>query len=556
MSDIWNQCEGQVIGDRFRLQQYLGGTDDSAVFLTQLATPQSQKAAIKFIPAGPAAELQLSLWHRIKQLSHPNLLRIFEIGRCRLQNRDRLYVVMEYAEENLSQILPERALTESEAREMLGPVLDALVFLHGHGLVHLRIKPSNILATADQLKLSSDSLFPIGESRKSSSRFDTHDAPETAASPLSPAADVWSLGMTLIETLTQRPLALQPGSQADPIVPETIPQPFLDIARHALRRDPRRRWTISEIGARLNPAAFAATAGQSISPQNVSPQNLSPQTLSPLAVPLSPVAAVPAAKLQIPKLDVPPPRPQAKPRAQTPRPQAASTPKQALVLPNYVVPVAAVLLVIVAIIALPKILARRPDSSPSASAASAPVTAPPKRAEQPVQREIPPASKPAPTSKPTPASAPQDSLKNAAEKKPVAPPQSAPATTTPAAMRTETVSPAIAPRSSAPSSGASSTRGEVLDQVLPEASPGALATIHGVVRVSVRVKVDPTGNVSEATLDSPGPSAYFSDLALKAARRWQFNSPEAAGHSIPSEWLIRFHFTPAGPKAIPTQTAP
>jgi eukaryotic-like serine/threonine-protein kinase len=527
MSDIWNQCEGQVIDGRFRLQQYIGGTDDSAVFLTQAPTPQSQKAAIKFIPAGPAAELQLSLWHRIKQLTHPNLLRIFEIGRCRLQNRDRLYVVMEYAEENLSQILPERALTEFEAREMLGPVLDALLFLHGNGLVHSRIKPSNILATADQLKLSSDSLIPIGESRKSLSRFDTHDAPEAAASPLTPASDVWSLGMTLIETLTQRPLALQPGSQADPIVPDTIPQPFLDIARHALRRDPRRRWSIAEIGARFNPATFAAAAGQSI---------------SPLTVPLSPVAAVPAAKLQVPKLDAPPPRPQAQP----PRPKAASAPKQTLVLPNYVVPAAAVLFVIVAIIALPKILGRRPDSSSSASTASAPVAAPPKRAEQPVQREISPASKPAATS---PA---QDSLKNAAEKKPVAPPQSAAATTTPTVMRVDAVPAASAPKSSA----VSSTRGEVLDQVLPDVSEKALATIHGVVRVSVRVQVDPTGNVSAATLDSPGPSPYFADLALKAARRWQFSSPEASGHSIPSEWLIRFHFTPSGSKAIPTQTAP
>jgi len=536
MSELWNQSEGQVIDDRFRLQQYLGGSDDSAVFLTQVAAPQSQKAAIKFIPAGPAAELQLSLWHRIKQLSHPNLLRVFEIGRCRLQNRDRLYVVMEYAEENLAQILPERALTESEAREMLSPVLDALVFLHSNGLVHSRIKPSNILATTDQLKLSGDSLFPIGESRKSSSRFDTHDAPETVASALTPAADVWSLGMTLVETLTQRPLALQPGSQADPTVPETIPQPFLDIARHALRRDPRRRWSIAEIAARLNPAAFAAAAGQTISPQIV----------SPLAIPLSPVAAVPAAKLQVPKLDTPPPRPQAKAQPQSPRSQAVSAPKQGLVLPNYVVPVGAVLFLIVAIIALPKILGRRPDSSSSASTASAPATAPPKRAEQPVKRELPPAAKPAATA------AAQDSLKNAAEKKAVVPPQSAPATTTPAALRTETVPPASVPRSSA----SSSSRGEVLDQVLPDASPGALATIHGVVRVSVRVKVDPTGNVSEATLDSPGPSSYFADLAVKAARRWQFNSPEASGHSIPSEWLIRFHFTPEGAKAISTQTAP
>ena len=106
------------------------------------------------------------------------------------------------------------------------------------------------------------------------------------------------------------------------------------------------------------------------------------------------------------------------------------------------------------------------------------------------------------------------------------------------------------------SNASPSARGEVLDQILPDAPQKALDTIHGVVRVAVRVHVDPTGNVSDATLDSPGPSQYFADLALKAARRWQFNSPDVGGHSVPSEWLIRFHFTPAGPKAIPTQTAP
>jgi len=531
MSDIWTQSEGQVIDNRFRLRQYLGGADDSAVFLTQLDNPQSQRAAIKFIPAGPNADLQLSLWRRVKQLEHPNLLRIFETGRWRLQNRDRLYVVMEYAEENLSQILPQRSLTESEVRDMLGPVLDALVFLHGKGLVHSRIKPSNILATADQLKLSTDALFPIGESRKSSSRFDVHDAPETAASPLTPAADVWSLGLTLVETLTQHVPALQPGSQADPIVPDILPQPLLDIARHALRRDPRRRWTIPEIAARLNPvavAAAAAAAGHSI---------------SPLAVPLSTVQAVPAAKLQVPAFEPAAPRAPARP----PRPQAENAPKQALVLPNYVVPVAAVLLIIVAVIALPKILGRRPDSSSSASTTTAATAPPAKPAEQPGRRELPPAAKP------SQASDSRNSLKVTAEKKPAPQPQtlSVPASTT-AAVRTGTFPSANVPSASA----SSSSRGEVLDQILPEASPGALATIQGVVRVGVRVQVDPSGTVSDAALDSPGPSKYFADLALQAARRWQFTSPEAGGHSIPSEWLIRFQFTPSGPKAIPTQTAP
>jgi TonB family protein len=548
MSEVWSQCEGQVVDNKFRLRQFLGGTDDSAVFLTSLAEPSSKKAAIKFIPAGTTADHQLSLWRRVMQLTHPQLLRIHDIGRCRLANRDRLYVVMEYADEDLSQILPLRPLTDSEAREMLGPVLGALVFLHGHGLIHSRIKPSNILATADQLKLSSDSFFPIGESRKSSRRFDPHDAPETAVGPLSAAADVWSLGMTLVETLTQRVPASQPGSPADPLVPDALPQPFLDIARHALRRDPRRRWAIPEIAARLNPAAFAATAAQ---------------TISPLAVPLSSVPAVPAAKLLIPDSQPASPRAQAQaqPQAQPPRPQAAKpSPTQSLVLPNYVVPVAAVLLVIVAIFALPKILGHRSDTSSSASTASAPAAAPPNAVEPPARRATPPSPKP---------SAPQKTLKAPAEKKTApAPPLPPPVAPTPASVRTGTFSSANAPSapasstassntsSTALSTAASSARGEVLDQILPDAPQKALGTIHGVVRVAVRVHVDPTGNVSDAELDSPGPSQYFADLALKAARRWQFNSPDVAGHSVPSEWLIRFHFTPAGARAFPSQTAP
>jgi TonB family protein len=528
MSEIWKQCEGQVIDNRFRLQQCLGSTEDSAVFLTQLPAPQSQKAAIKFIPAGTTADLQLSLWRRVMQLAHPHLLHIFEIGRCRLENRDRLYVVMEYAEEDLSQILPERPLTDSEAREMLGPVLDALVYLHGNGLVHSRIRPSNILASRDQLKVSSDTVFPAGESRKSSRKFDAHDAPETAASALSAAADVWSLGMTLVEALTQHAPTLELGSQADPIVPNTISQPFLDIARHAIRREPRRRWTIAEIAARLNPVAVAAAAGQSI---------------SPLSVPLSTVPAVPAAKLQIPNFEAPELRAQARPS----RSQATSAPKPTLVLPNYVVPVAAGLLAIVAIFALPKILGHRSDSSSSASTASGPAAAQSKPAEQPARLEVPPAAKPSATS------ATPDSLKTAAEESPAAQPQSSEvAASTPGVVSTETSPAAKRPRASA----SPSARGEVLDQVLPDVSEKALATIQGIVRVAVRVQVDPTGNVSEAALDSPGPSKYFADLALKAARRWQFTSPEVDGHSVPSEWLISFNFSSSGPKAFPKQTAP
>jgi TonB family protein len=526
MNGAWKEYEGQVVDGQHPLVEYLGGTDSSAVFLTKLSSTPSSKAVIKLIPARTSADLQLSLWRRAAKLEHPNLLRLFQMGRCRLTDTDLLYVVMEYAEEDLSQILPQRALTAAEAREMLEPTLTVLTYLHGQGLVHSHIKPSNVLATADQLKLSSDTLFPAGGPRKSSRRVDAYDAPEAIISQLSPASDVWSLGMTLVEALTRQAPALQPGSPADPIISEALPQPFLDIARHALCSDAKRRWTLAEISARLNPVAVAAAAGQSV---------------SPLAVPLSPVPALPAAKLPVPKSF----QPVAK--AQPPRPQTANAPKQTIVFPNYVIPAAVALLIIVAIIALPKILGHRPESSSSASTAAAPHAAAPKPVEQPTGTEAGPATKPAAQS------ATQNPSKAVAKTKTVEEPLRAPAaTTSTAALRTDTFPSVNTPKTSA----ASPARGEVLDQVLPDASEKARATITGKVRVSVRVQVDPAGNVSEADFDSPGPSQYFADLALKAARKWEFTPPEIDGRSVASAWLIRFEFSQSGVKATPKQTTP
>jgi len=92
--------------------------------------------------------------------------------------------------------------------------------------------------------------------------------------------------------------------------------------------------------------------------------------------------------------------------------------------------------------------------------------------------------------------------------------------------------------------------------VLPEASAKALATIQGTVRIVVRVNVNAAGSVTNATLDSPGASKYFSSLAEQAARQWEFSSPEVDGRSVPSEWLIRFEFTQAGAHAFPSQVQP
>ena len=64
MSLDWKQWEGQVIDGKFPLVRYLGGSEYSAVFLTELHHSEgSQKAAIKLVPAsGAHDDVQLSRW--------------------------------------------------------------------------------------------------------------------------------------------------------------------------------------------------------------------------------------------------------------------------------------------------------------------------------------------------------------------------------------------------------------------------------------------------------------------------------------------------------------
>src|SRR5580704_13824993 len=224
MTEASKKWEGQIVEGIFPLQHYLGGSDHSAVFLTEFASGDPQKAAIKLFPADPVtADSQLSSWEFAGALSHPNLLRLLGSGRSRIDGNDLLYLVMEYAEEDLSQILPQRALTAEETRDMLGPVLDALEYLHGKGLVHGDLKPSNILATGDRLKLSSDAVSRIGEAQSTARRAGAYDPPEAIAGALTPAADVWSLGTTLVEVLTQHLPEWQPGPNREPVVPANIP---------------------------------------------------------------------------------------------------------------------------------------------------------------------------------------------------------------------------------------------------------------------------------------------------------------------------------------------
>src|SRR5579863_9346625 len=215
--EVWKTWEGRSVVGRFPLRRWLGGSDHSAVFLTERAG-QPQKAAIKLIAAENSADadLQLARWRAAAQLSHPHLIRILEAGRSQIDGSSFLYVVMEHAEEDLAQILPVRPLEPAEVTDLLPPVLDALSYLHGKGFVHGRIKPSNVLAVGEQLKLSADQIVSADAPNSKRRRRDVYDAPETAAGIVSPAGDLWSVGATLVAALTQNVPLAEDASQNDP----------------------------------------------------------------------------------------------------------------------------------------------------------------------------------------------------------------------------------------------------------------------------------------------------------------------------------------------------
>lgn len=459
MGEAWKQWEGTVVEGRFALRELQGCSDHSAVFLTSYGPP-AQNAAIKFVEANPvSAQTQLSRWERASRLSHPHLLRILHWGRCQLGGAPMLYVVTEFADENLSQILPNRPLSVLETEYMLRSTLEVLAYLHTAGLAHARIKPSNLMATGDNLKISSDTICAAGEKNLIKREPAIYDAPEVATAGASPAGDIWSLGVTLIEALTQRSSPGGAMRQGDPAVPETLPPPFLEIARQCVRLDPQRRWAVPDIAARLLPTP------------------------------------------------APPPKSRAR---------------------FVYVGGAVIALALAALLAAPTFLHHNP-ADPQAQQTKTP---PPSPSDQTTANA--PLAKPSQAAKPSP----QENSSTPAAKK--TPPSSAVAT--PPAQPIPTRS------DNAP--------GAVADKVMPSVSHRSLNTITGKVRVAVRLSVDKSGHVENAKLASAGPSQYFANVALSAARRWTFTPPRVAGDAVPSQWMVHFAFAREGVEAKPDQVSP
>ena len=277
MSEVWAKLEGHAVNGEFPLLRYLGGSNHSVVFLTESAKLVRTELALKLVQAAPAlAQLQLARWRASAALIHPRLIEIFEAGECQIGARHFLYLVTDYADQNLAQLLERRALAEDETREMLAPVLDALAFLHDRKLVQGRLKPSNVLVVGDQLKLASDRIRPVSETGRTGNvtSASAYMPPEARDGTRTAASDVWALGVTLCEALTrQQPLGQQAGEM---VLPPELSPAFRGVVARCLNRRARDRPTVNELqvwarGAQLV-ASLSASGSHRAIPDAASPE--------------------------------------------------------------------------------------------------------------------------------------------------------------------------------------------------------------------------------------------------------------------------------------------
>jgi|GEM_PF-2120645 len=271
---LWRMLKGQVINEKYFLQELLGEGGYGAVYLAdevlKKRDKQLEQVAVKLILSDDTTESQLDELIVTRKLLHPNLTGCFDRGECNLMGADYLYLLMELADFSLEKQLNQGILSQAETILLVKDIAEALVYLHNQVVVlpnqpepvklaHRDLKPGNILRIGNKWKLSDFGLVKIigsGSVLNTSNLFGTplYLPPESYEGKICPAWDVWALGIVIVEALTGKlPFNGETLQQLQKQVCEQepdlsgLPQKFEPLVRGCLEKDRHKRWTAKQV---------------------------------------------------------------------------------------------------------------------------------------------------------------------------------------------------------------------------------------------------------------------------------------------------------------------
>ncbi len=194
-------------------------------------------------------------------IDHSHVVPLYDFG----ETGGLLYIAMRYVEGNdLASLIKDGPLVPARALALLGQVADALDSVHSRGLVHLDVKPANVLVTtresagSEHAYLADFGLTRRGATGHRTSAGDflgspTYAAPEhLRGEPVDPRTDQYALACVLFACLTGR--APFRGTVSDVIqghlggaVPAVsalvaLPRTVDDVVRRGMARDPAARF--------------------------------------------------------------------------------------------------------------------------------------------------------------------------------------------------------------------------------------------------------------------------------------------------------------------------
>ncbi|MFZ2162409.1 MAG: protein kinase [Sideroxyarcus sp.] len=229
---------------RFTIIRELGKGAQGAVYLA--FDPQLERqVAIKTLRPGAAhTEALLREARIVSKLQHANIVPVYDAG----ESQGGPYLVCAYVEGGtLQQMLKDGALSAVKSAEITCSLLDALEYAHQQGVMHLDIKPGNIMIGQRGQPLLMD--FGIARLMKEQSE----DSQEVIGSPqymapecisngkVDASSDLYSVGMVLYEMVTGIPAFT--GDNAfnvmnrvvhEPVVAPSVHNPALDEKLEAI----------------------------------------------------------------------------------------------------------------------------------------------------------------------------------------------------------------------------------------------------------------------------------------------------------------------------------